>query len=174
MRRRAYTREECIDAARTWQQTTGAAPTKNQWNPARLRMDGRKLIQRARAHQASIQRYEAGGYPSEITIRKIFGSWNGFMEACGWEPRRTGRPVIHAVPEPPTTPTLEQVRRRVGLERRGRAPAFGRAALASVVRGVIAAEQAGDDQALVGTLLEGAAQLLAWADHLAARKAAAS
>jgi hypothetical protein len=29
-RRRAYTRDECIAAARAWHQATGAAPTKNQ------------------------------------------------------------------------------------------------------------------------------------------------
>lgn len=164
-RRRAYTREECIALARTWERETGAPPTNTDWDPALRRKSLRNLLDRVQQHQAAIARFEHGGYPAAVTIRKHFGSWNAFINAAGWAPRTQTRPEIAAALEPPATPTLEQVRKRVG--RTPTVPiAYGRAALAGVVRKVIEAEQAGDHEALHGILLDGAAQLLAWADRI--------
>lgn len=163
-RRTAYTHDECIALARVWERETGAPPTCSDWNPARRRTMIRKLLVRIRDHRDAIQQFEEGGYPSAITVRKLFGSWNAFMHAAGWTPREGGRQISISAVEPPPTPTREQVRRRVGQQAQ-RSP-WGRDALARVVKNVIEAEHAGDKQALKGVLLEGAAQLLAWADSI--------
>jgi hypothetical protein len=163
-RRKAYTPEECIRLAHVWAREVGAPPTKRDWNPSQQRRTIESLLDRMRMRRELVTRFREGGYPSDITIRKLFGSWNAFIHAAGWEPRDGGRPPIQAATEPPKTPTLEQVRRKVG--HRAEVASFGRNALASVVRSVLAAEQAGDTEALHAVLMDGAAQLLAWAEYL--------
>lgn len=163
-RRAAYTHDECIALAKVWERETGAPPTCSDWNPARRRTMIRTLLTRIRDHRDAIQQFEEGGYPSAITVRKLFGSWNAFMHSAGWTPREGGRQVSVSAVEPPPTPTREQVRRRIG-QQADRAP-YGRDALAHVVREVVRAEAAGDRLALKGVLLDGAAQLLAWADSI--------
>lgn len=166
----AYTPEECIQLAHVWKRETGAPPTRNDWNPAKRRRNILNMLDRLRDHRDAAKRYTTGGYPGVNTILNRFGSWDAFIAACGWEPRGRGRPQIFTSAKP-ATPTREQLRRRVGEDNEARPRAWGRAALASLVRRVLEVEASGDAEALTGVLLDGAAELLAWADHIQAQEA---
>jgi hypothetical protein len=32
-------------------------------------------------------------WPSYLTCVRVFGSWDAFIQDCGWEPRGRGRPI---------------------------------------------------------------------------------
>src|SRR4051812_1962410 len=175
-RRRAYTHEEAVALAHSWMEATGAPPTKREWNPSQQLATVRRMLARIERLQDSIDRFRTGGFPAEVTIRNLFGSWDAFMHSCGWEPRGPGRPRIQSAPEPPPTPSRDQVlrgagshvdeRRRRELVDRERDQSVGTSILAARLRGVASAHKGEDPQWLAGELEGLAATALAWADRL--------
>jgi hypothetical protein len=174
-RRRAYTPEEAMTLARVWERETGSPPTKNAWDANRQRRRIRVLRERIDLIEGELDRYMTGGYPSMATVLKLFGGWNPFLAACGWEPRERARPRIASAPEPPVTPTSDQRRRGAGLhldEQRRRELAAqtngdpGPTLLASRIRAVAAAQKTGEREWLAGELDSLAAAAVRWADKL--------
>ena len=77
--RRAYTRQEIIDAIRRWHHTYGEPPRWLDLEPARARRLG---------HEWRAERFESDDWPSARVIATRFGSVNAALSAAGLEPRR--------------------------------------------------------------------------------------
>lgn len=177
-RRRRYSHDEAIALAKVWERETGAPPTKREWDPASQRSTIRKLLVRVERLQDSVERFAGGGYPAAVTICNLFGSWDAFIHACGWEPRGQGRPPIQATPEPPPTPSADQLARGAGThlderrreQLRARSDGAGPSILAARIRSVIIAQKDGDPDWLAGELEALAAVAVDWCDRLRARR----
>lgn len=70
---RRWTREELLDAARTWTAEVGASPTQKDWGPSV-------------AGTESKWEREFPRWPSSGAVKVVFGGWNAFAEALGRPP----------------------------------------------------------------------------------------
>lgn len=87
-------RERLLDALDKWVKLFGEPPTAWDWNTSTAR---------AKAHPetlAKIQKRRKGHHwPALTSVQKAFGSWNAFITAGGYTPRRPGErahPEIHS------------------------------------------------------------------------------
>ena len=78
-----WSRERCIEAAQEWHRRYGTPPGARHWNLSMARGNGRAdLIERFRAD---------GCWPHYSTITNLFGRWNSFVEAAGFQPLQQGQ-----------------------------------------------------------------------------------
>lgn len=79
---RQWSRELCIELAHEWFRRYGQAPGAVAWNPAMARSNGRDDL---------ADRFHVDGcWPYTNTVMRIFGRWNDFIRAAGFEPLPQG------------------------------------------------------------------------------------
>jgi len=78
-RPRQYSRDEILEAIRTWARCYGESPTLMDWEPARARRLG---------HEWRAQRFESGQWPTARMVRWQFGLFNDAVLEAGLKPRR--------------------------------------------------------------------------------------
>lgn len=79
-----WTVPACTAAAVEWADRYGEPPAAIDWNPAAMR-------QRNRLEH--LDRWNAGDWPSQRTITRLFGSWNHFLVEAGFVPRLGSDPA---------------------------------------------------------------------------------
>jgi hypothetical protein len=89
-----WTEDLVIERLHAWVQEHGEPPRQYEWNPSRARRLAAQAQQAARAEQLRriAERWSAGGWPSEQTVRHLFGRWDAAIAAAGYPPRGVGRP----------------------------------------------------------------------------------
>ena len=145
--------EEILDAIREWNRLYGEPPAMSDWSPARAR---------STAQAWRIERYYAGNWPSGNTVARRFGNFTEAVRRAGIEPRprgqhTNGRPTLAA-------DAREVIQLHLNTHDRNCGPAV----LATRIRSVAEARQAGDPEALRSALIDVAAAALSWADVVGA------
>lgn len=79
-----WTPRLCIDKAHEWEAEHGEPPAAINWNPAAMRQRNREHLLAAWAE---------GDWPSLATVQRLFGSWNAYLAAAGYEPRTKADPA---------------------------------------------------------------------------------
>lgn len=92
-RRAAWTEEEIIAKIKEWVEKHGEPPTANDWHPSDARRQARRSAKRARAWLGRALRFDDGDWPWVGSVSKRFGSWNKAIEAAGFTPRPSYRPI---------------------------------------------------------------------------------
>lgn len=156
-----WTHDTILQAGHSWKDATGDYPAQHHWNPARAKSMVDSLMLRVRSHRAIIDLFEAGGFPSDWTVKREFGSWNGYLAALGREPRATGR-------QPRVIPAKRLTELRLVQEQRP--VAAGPAVLKAALQHVDEARRENDQMMLRGALYELAAVSIAWMDELDANQ----
>lgn len=86
-----WAQERIILAIQSYAQLYGAAPSADEWAPARARRTGRPVLAERFTSDAC--------WPSHYTVIRKFKNWNAAIEAAGFVPRPVGRPVGGWLPE---------------------------------------------------------------------------
>lgn len=153
--RQAWDEDAVLAAVGRWIDATGKPPTSDAWQIGRPAKNAQAAITKARAWQDAAALYEAGTYPSNDTIRRLFGSFGQMLEAAGIPRRPEGR-----------TPRAVTDAQEAMLRLRSGGMAAGPQQLALDIRVVLQANAAGDRLALRGALMDLAASALAWCDQI--------
>lgn len=156
-----WTHDMILQAGHTWKDATGEFPAAYHWNPARCRTMVDSLMLRVRSHRVIIDLFEGGGFPSDWTVKREFGSWNAYLAQLGTEPRAAGRQPREIPPR-----RLKEIRQQVEERQEPAGPAVLTAALQNLAE----ARRSGDAFALRGALYELAAVSIAWMDELDAHQ----
>jgi hypothetical protein len=160
--RQTWTPERVLAAVRSWAEEFGAPPTSTEWEVGKPEKYADRALAKARMWQGKAARFEGGNYPSNDTVRRLFGSFSKALSAAGFEPRPPGR-----------TPRAVTDRQAAMLRQRSGGMAAGPAQLAADFKAVARANAAKDPLALRGALMELAATALAWCDRVPAAEEAA-
>lgn len=152
-RSHTLTDDEILAAIREWNRLYGEPPAISDWSPARAR---------ATAQAWRVERYYAGSWPSGNTVVRRFGTFTEAARLAGIEPRPRGRHTNAR------TTLARDAREIIQLHLNAPDRSCGPAVLASRIRDVAAARDAGDPEALRGALIDLAAAALSWADVVGA------
>lgn len=155
---RAWTPESVTDAIHAWAEEYGKPPTSTEWEIGKPGKYAAAALAKARSWHEKAARFDAGTYPSNDTVRRLFGSFNAALHQAGFEPRPPGR-----------TPRDLTDRQMMQLRARRNGDGAGPSQLAVQVRGVLAAQAAKDQMALRSALYDLAAVAMAWCDQLDAK-----
>ena len=93
MSRRIWTREAMLDCVPLWIEETGQVPAQAEWNVARMEGFAHGAMTTLSYWRNRIRCYTEGHWPSDRTVRDMFGSWNAFIREAGHTPRSVGRQV---------------------------------------------------------------------------------
>lgn len=133
-----------------WAETHGQPPSAAQWNPARARIMADKATAKARTWLDGIAAFEEGDWPSQDTVERLFGSWNGGLEAAGYAKRPRGR-----------TSTEFKARHSYGAHVD---------AMTDLRFGFAAVEKARTEAAVEQAVRDLASIALAWLEHIEAKR----
>lgn len=148
-----WTKEGVVERIQTWAKDMGDPPTQTDWNPARARMHAQAALGKASSWADRIARFETGEWPSDWTVRKLFGSFSSALEQAGIESRPLGR-----------TPRELTERQVAALRQRNRGEPAGPSQLAVKLKAVTSARHGGDKLALKAALFDLAAAAMAWCE----------
>lgn len=158
--RQAWTPERVVAAVRSWAQEFGQPPTSTEWEIGKPEKYAEAALAKARLWHEKAARFASDTYPSNDTVRRLFGSFNAALAAAGFEPRPVGR-----TPRELTDRQVDALRRRNG------GFAAGPSQLANHLRSVMEARKAHDTLLLRAALYDLAAAAMAWCDSLPAEDA---
>lgn len=152
---RTWTPERVIEAIQAWAGDLGEPPTSNEWEVGRPAKYADAALAKARLWHEKAARFEGGGYPSNDTVKRIFGSFSAALAAAGFEPRPQGR-----------TPRELTARQIALLRQRSGGMSAGPSQLAHQIKQVMEARRAHDNLALRAALYDLAAMAMAWCESL--------
>lgn len=153
--RQAWNEAAVLAAVARWIDATGKPPSSDAWQIGRPGKNAQAALAKARAWQETAALYESGEYPSNDTIRRLFGSFSDMLEAAGIPRRPEGR-----------TPRAVTEAQEATLRDRAGGMAAGPQQLTHDIRTVQQANAAGDRLALRAALMDLAATALAWCDQI--------
>jgi hypothetical protein len=142
-----------LAAVQTWAEEFGQPPTSTEWEIGKPAKYAEAALSKARLWNDKGSRFESGVYPSNDTVRRLFGTFSAALEAAGFESRPPGR-----------TPRALTERQVARLRERGMAA--GPSQLAHQIKVVMQARAAKDKPALRDALYDLAASAMAWCDSL--------
>jgi hypothetical protein len=154
---RSWTPERVLAAVQAWVDEFGQPPTSTEWEIGKPAKYADAALAKARLWHEKAARFESGTYPSNDTVKRYFGTFNGAIEAAGFESRPPGR-----------TPRELNERQIARLRERGMAA--GPSQLAHQIKVVMQARAAKDKPALRAALYDLAATAMAWCDSLTPRE----
>lgn len=153
--RQAWDRERVIAAVQEWAREYGKPPTSTEWEIGKPAKYAQAALAKAQLWHEKAARFERGTYPSNDTCRRLFGSFNGALQAAGFTGRPEGR-----------TPRTLTDEHRKQLRSRRQGFIAGADQLATSIRDVMAARAAEDRLSLRSALLDLAATAMAWAETI--------